>query len=315
MGDYILRRLIVTVLLIIGVGTLVFSMIRLVPGDVIEVIMAEGNPSPEVIEARREALGLNRPFVVQYGVWVSEVARGDFGRSLLTSRPVRQDLRVHLVRTLELVVAGLIIGLIFGIPIGIYAAIRHNTTADYIATTGALIGLSIPNFVWGTFLILIFGLMLRWFPIGGYVSFQDDPSRHLRYLVLPAVTLGLTLGAVIARMTRSAMLEVLRQDYIRTAQSKGLSDRVVYYRHALKNAMIPVVTLTGVEVGSLLGGTVLVEYVFNWPGLSTLLINAANNRDYPVVQAVVLVVAGGFVLINLLVDVLNAWLDPRIRYQ
>ena len=314
MREYILRRLLVAAILVVSVGTLVFLMIRLVPGDVVQVLLAEGNASPETIQARRDALGLTRPLPEQYALWLGGLLRGDFGTSLATSRPVGDDLATHLPRTLELVAAGLAIGLALGIPIGVFAAIRRNTWADYLATTTSLVGLSVPNFVWGTLLILVFGLLLRWFPTAGFVSFQDDPQRHLRFLTLPAITLGLTLAAVITRMTRSAMLEVLRQDYIRTALAKGLSNRVVEYRHALKNAMIPVVTITGIEVGSLLGGTVLVEYVFNWPGLSTLLINGAYKRDYPVVQAVVLTIAGTFILVNLLVDVLNAYLDPRIRY-
>ena len=314
MREYILRRLLVAAVLVFSVGTLVFLMIRLVPGDVVQVMLAEGNPSPEVIQARREALGLTRPLGEQYAVWVGGLLQGDFGRSLATSRPVGGDLATHLPRTLELVGAGLAIGLVLGIPTGVFAAIRRNTWADYLATTTSLVGLSVPNFVWGTLLILVFGLLLRWFPTAGFVSLVDDPQRHLRFLTLPAITLGLTLAAVVTRMTRSAMLEVLRQDYIRTALAKGLSNRVVEYRHALRNAMIPIVTITGIEIGSLLGGTVLVEYVFNWPGLSTLLINAAFKRDYPMVQAVVLTIAGIFILINLLVDVLNAYLDPRIRY-
>lgn len=314
MGEYILRRLLVSIVLILSAGTLIFLMIRLVPGDIVEIMMAEGNPTPEVLEARREALGINRPLPVQYLDWGSGLLRGDLGTSLATSRPIRPDVMLHLGRTLELIVAGVAIGLLIGIPVGIFAAIRQNTWADYLATTVSLVGLSIPNFVWGTFLILLFALTLRWFPTAGFVSFSDDPGRHLRYLVLPAVTLGLNFAAVTTRMTRSAMLEVLRQDYIRTATAKGLSRRLVHYRHALKNALIPVVTLTGLEIGSLLGGTILIEYVFNWPGMSTLLITGANRRDYPMIQAVVLTIATGFILINLLVDVLNAYLDPRIRY-
>jgi peptide/nickel transport system permease protein len=314
MRAYVLRRLLVSAVLVFCAGTIVFLMIRLVPGDVVEVMLAEGNPSQEVLQARREALGLTRPLGQQYVLWIGGLLQGDFGQSLATQRPVGGDLATHLPRTLELVAAGVVLGMVLGIPTGIFAAIRRNTWADYVATTTSLVGLSIPNFVWGTLLLLVFGLILRWLPTAGFVSFQDDPRRHLQFLILPALTLGMTLAAVITRMTRSAMLEVLRQDYIRTALAKGLSNRAVEYRHALRNALIPVVTIIGIEVGSLLGGTVLIEFIFNWPGLSTLLINAAFKRDYPVVQAVALTIAGTFIIINLLVDVLNAYLDPRIRY-
>ena len=314
MRAYILRRLLVAAVLVFCAGTMVFLMIRLVPGDIVQIMLAEGNPSPEMVQARREALGLTRPLGEQYLIWIGGLLQGDLGQSLATSRPVGSDLATHFPRTLELVGAGAVLGLIFGIPTGIFAAIRRNTWADYLATTTSLVGLSVPNFVWGTLFLLLFGLILRWFPTGGFVSFQDDPRRHLMFLALPALTLGMTLAAVVTRMTRSAMLEVLRQDYIRTALAKGLSNRTVEYRHALRNALIPVVTIIGIEIGSLLGGTVLIEFIFNWPGLSTLLINGAFKRDYPVVQAVVLTIAGTFILINLLVDVLNAYLDPRIRY-
>jgi peptide/nickel transport system permease protein len=314
MRRYLLGRIAVAIPLVLGIATAVFLMIRLVPGDVVQVLLAEGNPSPEIVQARREALGLTRPLPEQYIIWMTGLLHADFGTSLATSRPVGGDLATYLPRTLELVILAVLTGAAIGIPAGIYAAMRRNAWADYLITTTSLFGLSVPNFVWGTALILVFGLFLRWFPTAGFVSFQEDPQRHVRLVVLPAVTLGLSLAAVITRMTRSALLEVLRQDYVRTALAKGLSHRAMQYRHALKNALIPVITLTGVEIGSLLGGTVLVEFVFNWPGLSTLLVNGAYKRDYPVVQAVVVVIAASFIAINLLVDIINAYLDPRIRY-
>jgi peptide/nickel transport system permease protein len=213
-----------------------------------------------------------------------------------------------------LVVLALAIGLALGIPAGVACAIHQDRWPDLLLTGGSLLAVSVPSFVSGTLLLLFFGLELRWLPVSGFTSWSDDPLLHLRLLVLPVVTLGLSMAAIVTRMSRSTVLEVKRSDFVRTARSKGLPERLVLYRHMLKNALIPVVTLTGVEVGSLLGGTVIIELVFTWPGVSTLLITAANRRDYPMIQAVVLVIAAAFVLINLLVDILNAYLDPRVRY-
>lgn len=304
-----------TAFLVWGIVTLVFLLLRLVPGDVVQILLAEGGAPPELIKARREALGLDQPTSVQYARWIALLARMDLGISLATQRPIGPDIARALPRTVELVAAGLLFGLVVGIPAGVLAASRRGHLADLTVGVGVLGGLSVPNFVSGTLMVLCFGLVLQWFPTAGYVSFGEDAVAHLRYLVLPAITLGLTLAAVTARFTRSAMLEVLGQEYIRTAYAKGLEQRYVRYRHALKNAIIPVITIIGVHSGSLLGGTVIVEYIFNWPGMSTLLIQGANRRDYPMVQGVVLVIASLFMLLNLLVDLLNAYIDPRIHYS
>lgn len=314
MGQYIARRLLVTAFLVWAIVSLVFVLLRLAPGDVVQVLLAEGGASPEVVQARRRVLGLDQPLGVQYRRWLSQVVRLDLGTSLATQRPIGPDIARALPRSLELVVASLGLGLALGVPAGILAASRRGRREDLAVSFASMGGLSIPNFVSGTLLLLCFGLLLRWFPTAGYVSFSESPVTHLSFLVLPTVTLGLTLAAITARFTRSAMLEVLGQDYIRTAHAKGLGERFVRYRHALKNAIIPVVTIIGVESGSLLGGTVVVEYVFTWPGMSTMLIQGASRRDYPMVQAVVLVVAGLFLMLNLLVDILNAYIDPRIHY-
>jgi peptide/nickel transport system permease protein len=314
MYSYIARRLIAAGLLVWGIITLVFLLLRLVPGDVVQILMAEGGASPELVQARREVLGLDQPLPVQYSRWLTDLARLDLGTSLATSRAIAPDIGRALPRTLELVGAGLLVGLLFGIPAGVLAATRRGRPADYAVSVAALSGLSIPNFVSGTLMVLAFGLLLQWFPTAGYVSWSENVWTHLRYLILPALTLGLTLAAITARFTRSALLEVLSQDYVRTAYAKGLAERVVRYRHALKNAIIPVITIIGVESGSLLGGTVVVEHIFNWPGMSTLLIQGASRRDYPMVQGVVLVVATAFSLLNLLIDLINAYIDPRIHY-
>lgn len=315
MAPYIARRLLVTGLTVWIIVSLVFLLLRLAPGDVVQVLLAEGGASPELIQTRRRALGLDQPLVVQYGRWLGQLIRLDLGTSLATQRPIGPDIARALPRSLELVATALGVGLALGIPAGILAATRRGRREDLIVSFASMGGLSVPNFVSATLLLLCFGLLLRWFPTAGYVSFWESPATHLRFLVLPTVTLGVTLAAIAARFTRSAMLEVLGQDYIRTAHAKGLAQQYVRYRHALRNAIIPVVTIIGVESGSLLGGTVIVEYVFNWPGMSTLLIQGASRRDYPMVQAVVLAVASLFLALNLVVDVINAYIDPRIHYS
>ncbi len=274
-----------------------------------------GGATSEQMKAARKVLGLDRPLVVQYGSWLSRVLRGDLGQSPLTGRLIAPDILHQLPRTLELAVASIVIALLIGIPLGIFAALKPNTPLDFAIGVFSLIGLSTPSFVIGTLAILVFGLYLQWLPLAGYVSFAENPGEHLRLLLFPSIALGMSQAAFTIRMTRSAMLEVLRQDYIRTARAKGLREFFINYRHALRNALIPVITLTGIQIGTLLGGTVVIEYVFSWPGLSTLLINGVWRRDYPMVQAIVLLISGGFIFVNLLVDILNAYIDPRIRYE
>jgi len=316
MGRYVARRLVMTGFLVWGVVTIIFLLLRLVPGDVTETILAEGGiVSPAQVEARRHALGLDRPVIVQYRVWLAQLGGLNFGTSLVSERPIGPDIATALPRTLELIGAGLAFGLAAGIPAGVFAATRRGRFGDLVVTVGTLGGLAVPNFVSGTLLVLCFSLLLKWFPTAGYVAFSQDPLGHLRYLLLPGVALGVTLGAIVARFTRAAMLETLGQEYIRTAEAKGLARRRVLYHHALKNAIIPVITVVGLESGALLGGTIVVEYIFNWPGMSTLLLQSAFHRDYPVVQAVVLIIACLFLLLNLGVDLTNAYVDPRIHYS
>lgn len=316
MFQYTVRRILMAFFLILGAATVVFVLIHMVPGDVVTSMLGETTVlTAEQIEAMRHKLGLDLPLHLQYFNWISSVVRGDLQESLVHGRPVATDILARLPRTLELVVVSMVLGLSLGIPAGILAAIRRDGTIDFVLSVVGLAGLSLPSFVTGTLLILVFGLQLRWFPCSGFVPFRDDPVHHLRLLSMPAITLGLGIAATIMRMTRGSLLEVLQEDYIRTARAKGLNEMLIYLRHALKNALIPVVTTAGVSMGSLLGGTVIVESIFSWPGMSSILIGAVAYRDYPLVQGVVLTIAGGFVFINLAVDLINAYLDPRIRYE
>ena len=315
MRTYLAQRLLLAAFLAVGAASVVFALIHLAPGDAVLAALGEaGGLTPEQLAAKRAELGLDKPLLVQYGAWLGRLARGDLGTSFVNGRPVWRDLGLTLPRTVELVVCAVLLGLVVGVPAGVYSAARQDRWLDYLVTAGSLVVVSVPSFVSGTLLLLLFGLRLRWLPVSGFTSFSDDPWLHVRLLALPAVTLGLFTAAIITRITRASVLEIQRSDYVRTARSKGLRERQVLFRHVLRNALIPVVTLTGIEVGSLLGGTVIIEYVFTWPGVSTLLLTAANRRYYPVIQGVVLATATLFVLINLFVDVLNAWIDPRIRY-
>jgi peptide/nickel transport system permease protein len=314
MTAYIIRRLIQAAALVFVVATLVAVFIHLIPGDPAYVILGENNVTPERLAAVREQLGLNRPIVVQYAEWLGGVLTGDFGTSLTSKREIAADIGKRLPRTLELILVSTALSALIGIPAGMVAATYRNRMPDLLVSTLALIGVSAPVFVVGTLLLLLFGVRWQVFPATGFVAFTDDPVGHLRRLALPAVSLAILETAIVLRMTRSSLLEVLGEDYVRTARAKGLGQRTVLYGHALRNALIPVLTIIGVQIGSSLGGTVLVETIFNWPGLSTYLITGINQRDYPVVQAVVLVIATLFVLLNLATDLIYAVVDPRIKY-
>jgi peptide/nickel transport system permease protein len=311
---YILRRLAQAAALVFVVATLVAVFIHLIPGDPVYVILGETNVTPERVAAVRAELGLDRPVLVQYADWLGGLLRGDFGDSLTSGRPIGGDLLLRLPRTLELILVSTLLSVLVGIPLGVLAATHRNRAPDLAVSTLALVGVSAPVFVVGTLLLLLFGVIWGILPATGYVPFTEDPLRHLKHLILPSVTLATLETAIVLRMTRSSMLEVLAEDYVRTARAKGLDGRLVLYGHALRNALIPVLTIVGIQIGSALGGTVLVELIFNWPGLSTYLVTGINQRDYPVVQAVVLVIATLFILLNLLTDLVYAVVDPRIRY-
>ena len=319
MFQYIIRRLAITILLIFIIATITFSILHLMPGDPVQILLATGetssNINPEAVQALRRSLGLDKPILVQYFVWWKNLLMLDLGNSLYDKTPVVENIFNRLPRTLELIISAVVIGVCIGLPIGIIGAINRNRWPDQLVSIFAGLGISSPVYVVGTLLVLIFGLYIPWFPASGYKLFSESPWQHIRQLTLPAITIGINQSALVARMTRSSMLEVMSKDYIRTARAKGLGERLVIYRHALKNAMIPIVTVIGLSGGSLLGGTVLVEFVFNWPGLSTLLMEGIYHRDYPIVQGVLLVTSALFILLNLAVDLTYGLLDPSIRFE
>ncbi len=312
MGRYLATRIASLVPILFGTSVIAFLLIRLVPGDpAIALLGMEADAN--AIATLRTQLALDQPLIVQYASWLGLILRGDFGRSIQGGRQVLPLLLNALGPTALLSVAALVISLAIAIPAGIVAATRRNSGADYGASFLALCGLSMPSFWLGVLLILAFAIHVPIFPASGYVSPLIDPVAHLHHLVLPALTLGAALAAATMRMTRATMLEVLRADYVRTARAKGLPRRTVIWGHALRNARIPIVTLIGIQFGQLLGGVVITETVFSWPGIGKLTVDAIFARDYPVVQGAVLLTAILFVLINLATDLLYTALDPRVR--
>ena len=316
MWSYIARRSLQGLLVLFLVSFLVFSLVRLLPGDAILMQLDQAAaPTPENLEKARQELGLDRPFLEQYRIWISGVLRGDLGNSLTSRRPVLQELMKRVILTSHLAIMSLIIALLIAIPIGVLSAVRQDTAADYIGRLFAILGLSLPDFWLATVTITFLAIWFRWMPPIGFAPIWVDPARNLSQMLLPALIIGARLAAVSMRMTRSSLLEVLRQDYIRTAWAKGLRERVVMAKHAFKNALIPVVTIVGQQFSVLLGGTVIVEFIFLQPGVGSLMLDAVVLRDYTMIQGAVLFFATVTVVMNLLVDVSYAWLDPRIRYS
>lgn len=314
MFRFFANRLLLALVQVALVGTVVFGLLHLLPGDPVLVILgSERTPSPETIEAVRAKLGLDRPLIEQYGNWMSGLFTGNLGSSLANNQPVWDRVMARLPRTIELVFAAMLGASVLGITSGVIAALNWNRPGDRLMSLIAVIGISTPVYVVGTLLVLFFAIQLRWLPNAGYTAPGEDLFEFLRKLILPAVALSFGPLAIIMRTTRSALLEVRFQNYIRTARSKGLRELVVVRRHMLRNALIPVITVIGIQMGSLLGGAVIVEYIFNWPGLSTLLIQSIQRRDYPVVQGIVVVTAALFILINLFMDILYGFIDPRVR--
>jgi ABC-type dipeptide/oligopeptide/nickel transport system permease component len=303
---YIFRRLLHSALTLLGITLFTFVLLRLVPGDPARLILPENAPPAEVSHMRK-LLGLDEPLYVQYYLYMRDLARADFGTSFQYSVPAIELVLERLPETIRLSLSAIALTVALAVPAGIVAAVRRQTLFDFGAMLAAIFGQSIPNFWLGLMLILLFSVNMHWLPVSG-------ASTWLHY-VLPTITLAAYLMALVARLTRSSMLEVLRQDYVRTARAKGLAQRVVLWRHALKNAAIPIVTVVGMQIGTLLGGAVVTETIFNWPGIGKLVIEAIWRRDYPIVQAVLLLSAFAFVAINLIVDLLYTYLDPRIRYQ
>ena len=309
------RRVLLTIPTLFGVALIVFALMRAIPGDVVtNLVGLEGNVSAERLAELRRMFGLDLPVHVQFGQWLTAALQGDLGSSLRTGRPVATDLALRFPVTLELTFLGLAIALAVAVPLGVLAALHRGRWPDALGSLFALLGLSIPGFFLGILLILGFSLRLGWLPPAGYVPLAEAPLQNLRHMILPAASLGLILAAATTRIVRSSLLETLQRDYVRTARAKGLRERVVTYRHALRTALIPVVTVVGLQFGQLLGGAVIIEQVFSLPGVGRFALEGINLRDYPVVQGAVLLIAAAFVAVNLLVDVLYAFIDPRVRY-
>ncbi len=316
MVAWLLRRLGLSIALVWMVATLVFLAIRLVPGDPAEMLLSQGGvgADPAAIQELREQLGLERPFLEQYAIDLAGAVRGRLGASLQDGSPVAETIGRRLPRTLELIAAATLIAVLLGVPAGTLAALRAGSLLDRALSALSALALSVPVFVLGTLLVLLFAQRLHWVAAGGYVPLAADPGQHLLLLLLPALTIAAGLAAAIFRMTRAAVLDVAAQDWVRTARAKGLGDGRILLHHMLRNAATPVVTIVALHMGSLLGGTVLIEYVFNWPGLSGMLVEAVYARDYPEVVGVILVISVLFVGLNLLLDIAYALLDPRVRH-
>ncbi|MBL8690220.1 MAG: ABC transporter permease [Rhodospirillaceae bacterium] len=309
------RRIATCLVLAWAVSLVVFMTLHIVPGDPAELLLSTGGiaADPVAVKELRIKLGLERPILDQYLSFLGGVARGDLGTSLVDEFPVTKEIALRLPRTLELILAGTLLAVVLGIPAGTYAALHRGGLFDRIVSGAAALLLAIPVFVVGTLLVLVLAQMLKLMPAGGYVAFAQDPAKHLTLLTLPAIAIAKSLAAVVFRMTRASVLDALSKDFVRTARAKGLAPSRVLLRHVIRNSLTPVVTVLGLHMGTLLGGTVLVEYVFNWPGLSTPLLRAVEARDYPMVVGIVLTISGLFLLINLIMDLVYAALDPRVR--
>lgn len=312
---WVIRRVGISLVLVWIVASVVFLAIHLVPGDPAEMLLTQGgaSPDPATVADLREQLGLNKPLYAQYSDSMLRLLHGDLGNSMQDDSPVAGEIGRRLPRTLELIAAAGLFSVIIGIPTGTLAAMRRGGAFDRVASGLAGLSLAVPVFVIGTLMVMVFAQLLRWVPAGGYVALAQNPGQHLLLLSMPAFAIGAGLSAVVFRMTRAAVLDVMLRDYVRTARAKGVRHRRVLLHHVVRTALMPVVTVLALQLGTLLGGTVLVEYVFNWPGLSGLLVSAVNARDYPEVVGIVLVISVLFVGLNLAVDILYGLLDPRVR--
>jgi peptide/nickel transport system permease protein len=315
MGRYLVVRLYSMAVTLLGLTVLIFLMLHLIPGTVVEqMIGADAMVSQQMVDQLKRFFGLDQPWYLQYGRWLGQLLRGDLGTSWRTGKPVLTLIMERLPVTIELTVLSVAFSLLFGVAAGVLSAVRRDRPVDHVTRIGTLVGLSIPVFWQGTMLILFFSLYLRWMPPVMWVDLLTDPRRNLTIMLLPALCLGTAAAANVARTTRSCMLDVLGSDHVRTARAKGLAGRAVILKHALKNAMIPVVTVAGLQIGILLGGTVVVEEVFTLPGVGRLVLWSIYQRDYPVTQSTILFIAALFMALNLAVDLLYGYLEPRIRY-
>jgi peptide/nickel transport system permease protein len=314
MGAFILRRLLLLIPVLLGVSIVVFTMIHAIPGDPTQILVGtDQRITDEQREIIRQHYGLDQPLPVQYGKWIGRVLQGDLGTSIRTRRALTYELRLRLPVTIELTLLAGLLGTIPAVIVGVLAAVRRNSRLDYFATIGTLTGISVPNFLLATLLVLVFSVKLKWLPPIGYVSFRDDPAQNLKVMIMPAISLALPLAAILMRNTRSAVLEAMSSDHVRVARAKGLSQQTVLGRHVLRNASIPIITVAGIQVATLLGGTVIIERIFSLPGIGSYIVDGINNRDYAVVTSVTLVMSTIFVLVSLFVDILYAVMDPRLR--
>jgi peptide/nickel transport system permease protein len=306
MRSFLLRRLLLTVPVLFGVITLVFSFIHLVPGDPVQIMLGEGAQAADV-EQLRHKLGLDQPVLRQYGSYLTDLLRGDLGVSFRFGEPVTQIILSHYPATMQLACLALVVGILIAIPAGVLAATQPGSWLDRTITSVTLLGISLPNFVSGPLAIIVFSILLGWLPVSGRLG----PAHY----VLPAATLGVALSAILTRMVRAGMIEELQEEYVKTARAKGLPESKVLLKHALKNSLIPVVTIIGLQFGTLLAGAIITETIFSWPGIGRLTIQAINSRDYPLVQGCILMIASTYVAVNLLTDLVYGFLDPRIKYQ
>jgi peptide/nickel transport system permease protein len=311
---FIIRRIITTIPVMAFVALFVFSLLYIAPGDPAAIIAGPDAPADDVARIRR-TLGLDEPLYVQLAGWYGRLLTGDLGQSIFLRKPVLEAILDRAEPTLLLTLSAIVVATLLGVPAGVLSARHHNTATDQTLMMLALLGISVPNFLLGLIFVLVFGVWLGWFPVAGYSPLEDGWMATARSLVLPAFALGLVQSALIARIARSSMLDVLREQYITTGRAKGLAERLVVYKHALRNALVPTVTVIGISFAVLISGAVVVETVFNIPGLGRLVVSAVSRRDYPVVQGVVLVIAGVYMVVNLLVDLSYLVIDPRVKYQ
>ncbi|MGY3621106.1 ABC transporter permease [Bradyrhizobium sp. USDA 10063] len=315
MYGYIVRRLLALIPTLLFASLIVFATVRMIPGDVIDMMLSQNDLAADRLSREQlvHALGLDKPMAEQYLIWIAGILKGDFGRSLWQSTPVLELVLQRLPVTFELGVIALAVGLVIALPIGVYSAVRQDTVGDFVARSFSILLLAVPSFWMGTMVMVFPSIWWGWSPEVNYVKFGDDPIQNLKQMIIPAMVLGASLSAVTMRMTRTMMLEVLRQDYIRTARAKGLNQGLVIMRHALRNALIPVITLVGLQAPLLIGGAIVIEQIFVIPGMGLLLLEAVNQRDYPIITGVFLTVGLAVMLINLMVDLSYGLLDPRVR--